>query len=391
MRNHMAKKGGLSKIACKKAKSLRPSPTDIRPASGVRQTNCHPVVAGGDAMGSMGREDGWLNGRPLGGLPRGRGMVYGELPWEVRGACVLPGRGVQAERSFPCFAAGRRYTDLKFLLYGPDRELGDGRERAPVLVFLHAASESGLDLQRLGIQGVPKLLVAQNNEETHLPEWSVLPGEACRESIRSLRSKFAVICPQCRGEGRWGMVAPGGWGAPHMVEAVLSLISGVLEANAGRVDPSRIYVTGAGMGGAGCWELAEAALRYEKCPVRFAAVVPICGWVHPGDLADVELRRRRVARAMREGRCAAWLWHAQNDRCVHVGESDAMFQALEDEGAVARYTRMEWADARDPNWRMAGRGMAQDQHGHAAWVDAYERHGAALWAWLLSHRAEPSL
>ena len=316
-------------------------------------------------------------------------MVYGELPWEVRGACVLPGRGVLAERSFPCFAAGSRHTDVKFLLYGPDRELGDGLERAPVLVFLHAASEAGLDLGRLRIQGVPKLLAAGGEGEAwgareHERGWSMLPGEAARESRRILRSSFAVVCPQCRGEGRWGMVAPGGWGAPHMVEAVLSLLAGVLEANQGRVDPSRIYLTGAGMGGAGCWELAEAALRFDKCPVRFAAVAPICGWVHPGDLADPELRRRRVARAMRLAGVAAWLWHAQNDRVVHVGEGDAMFQALEDEGAIARYTRLEWADARDPNWRMQGRGPAQDQHGHAAWVDAYERHGAALWKWLLS-------
>lgn len=128
------------------------------------------------------------------------------------------------------------------------------------------------------------------------------------------------------------------------------------------VDLSRIYLTGLSMGGNGVWYLA-----YHH-PDRFAALVVICGWV------SARQGRRGVgfpaigtyaAVAERLQHLPIWLFHSADDPVVAVAESQQMFTALQQVGAIVEYT--EFSDL-----------------GHRAWDQAYAN--ARLPVWLLKQR-----
>jgi predicted peptidase len=170
--------------------------------------------------------------------------------------------------------------DLHYLLYLP-ADYAKGRKRWPLMLYLHASEERGHDLNRVKTHGPPKFL----DGYTEFP--------------------FIVVSPQCPARQYWET----GW---------LGALLDEVGANY-RVDPWRVYVTGASMGGFAVWELALAF------PQRFAAIAPICGGGNPRHAA-------RIAHL------PVWAFHGANDDIIPPERSERMVRALEKQGGHPRLT-----------------------------------------------------
>lgn len=173
---------------------------------------------------------------------------------------------------------------VNFWLYLPPGY--PGRERWPLILFLHGAGERGDDLDRVKIHGPPKRI---ETEEISFP--------------------FVIVSPQCPAEG-W-------WSDDQQIERLDALLEEV--ADRYRIDPERLYVTGLSMGGYGTWALAA---RY---PHRFAAIAPICGGGDPG-------------MAERLAHLPVWVFHGARDPVVPLETSQEMVDALRQAGGQVTFT-----------------------------------------------------
>jgi pimeloyl-ACP methyl ester carboxylesterase len=173
-------------------------------------------------------------------------------------------------------------TQGHLLLYLPAGFRRDGSTRYPLLIFLHGSGEAGEDLERLKLQGLPKLLASR----TDFP--------------------FIVAAPQARNRiERFD---------PVMLDAMLDELLERLP-----VDPDRVYLTGLSMGG--MWTYGWASLR----PERFAAIAPVCGeW----DAAD----------ACRLSKIPVWAFHGAKDDVVPLAGDQALIEAIRACGGDARLT-----------------------------------------------------
>src|SRR5437773_9991553 len=162
-------------------------------------------------------------------------------------------------------------------------------QRWPVILFLHGAGERG--------------------EDGLLPTQVGL-GTAVRQN--AARFPAIIVFPQVPAESIWS-------GTPALVAiAALEQVSREFQ-----VDSDRVYLTGLSMGGNGVWYLAY---RY---PSRFAALLPICGFVTaffptarpftPVVPADSGPPFEALARQLR--RVPTWLVPGVVDRAVPVEAS----------------------------------------------------------------------
>ena len=117
----------------------------------------------------------------------------------------------------------------EYLLHKPK-----GKEKKPLIIFLHGSGEKGTDLEKVKTHGPFKYL--KNNDLDAF-----------------------VLAPQCPQDVYWES------------ESLYQLIQTVIKQN--NIDDSRIYLTGLSMGAWGAWNLAFAH------PDMFAALVPIAGFV----------------------------------------------------------------------------------------------------------------
>ena len=90
------------------------------------------------------------------------------------------------------------------------------------------------------------------------------------------------------------------------------------------VDPQRIYIIGASMGGYGTW---DALLRRAGL---FAAAIPVCG-------ALAEAQAKNIPHI------PIWIFHGTSDELVPVKHSQDAFTALTAAGGHPRYTEYERA------------------------------------------------
>lgn len=167
---------------------------------------------------------------------------------------------------------------LNYLLYLPPK-YETGKQKWPLVVFLHGAGETGNDLKMVKKHGPPKLA-----EKKDFP--------------------FILVSPQAPTRG---------W----MPEAVNGLIEEVMAHY--RVDPDRVYLTGLSMGGYGTWALASAY------PGKFAAAVPICGGGNPV-MAD-KLKNLPL-----------WVFHGAKDTTVQPVQSKTMVDAVKKAGGNVKLT-----------------------------------------------------
>jgi predicted esterase len=173
-----------------------------------------------------------------------------------------------------------RETD--YLLYLPDGYDQDTTKKWPLVIFLHGSGERGEDIQKVKVNGPPKLVA------------------------NGKKFPFILVSPQEKED-------ESGWETDHLYH----LIQYVKRAN--RVDPDRVYLTGLSMGGFGTWALAT------KHPEEFAAIIPICGG---GD----------SSKAWRLRYTPVWCFHGALDEVVPVSRDEQMVNAVKKYNSDARLT-----------------------------------------------------
>lgn len=236
-------------------------------------------------------------------------------------------------------ARGHEYPYQVYVPKAPSAEAaGVAGTGWPVILFLHGAGERGSD---------------------GLLQTAVGLGPAIRRNVD--RWPAIVVLPQAPLDSLWT-------GAP--AEAAMAALERTMQEFP--TDPDRVYLTGLSMGGNGTWYLAY------RHPDRFAAVVPVCGWVtargrFPEWSAVVPLEDagegepfETLARRLED--VPIWIFHGEVDRAVPVEESREAAAALREAGADVRYTELLGTD-------------------HNSWDAAYG--SPELAAWLFARRRGP--
>ena len=204
----------------------------------------------------------------------------------------------------------------------------DPKQKYPLVVFLHGASERGTDNEKQLIHGVPQFVKEENRK-----------NYPC-----------FLIAPQCPDDTKW---VDCDWGAMSHTQPkeptepsrlTLELIESLLKSEA--IDPKRVYLTGLSMGGYGTWDLLA------RRPDLFAAGVPVCGGA---DEATAEKIKG----------IPIWAFHGGKDGAVKPIRSSRMIAALEKVGAKPKYT--EYPSV-----------------GHDSWNPAYQ--DAEMFKWLFSQK-----
>ncbi|RPD41708.1 prolyl oligopeptidase family serine peptidase [Chitinophaga barathri] len=175
---------------------------------------------------------------------------------------------------------GKFTLEINYLLALPEGYAADTAKKWPLVLFLHGSGESGNDLNKVKVHGLPKLVEAGK------------------------KFPFIVVSPQSGGNG-WD---------PEQLFGMLRDIAGKY-----RVDQDRVYLTGLSMGGFGTWALAA------KHPGAFAAIAPICGGGQPD--AAWKLRYTPV-----------WCFHGAKDNVVPLSASENMITALKPLNPEVKFT-----------------------------------------------------
>jgi predicted peptidase len=216
------------------------------------------------------------------------------------------------------------HQDYRYQVYVPRAYRPE--DRWPVILFLHGAGERGED-------GLLQTVVGL--------------GDAIRRD--PARFPALVVFPQAPHDSLWA-------GLP--AEAAMSALDAVMAEFS--ADPDRVYLTGISMGGNGSWYLAY------RHPDRFAAVVPICGWVgaHPRFPAAAVVPEADgepfAALARRLAGVPVWIFHGDADPAVPVDQSRRAAAALEAAGADVTYTELPGV-------------------GHNSWDPAYRSEELSRW------------
>jgi predicted peptidase len=257
---------------------------------------------------------------------RGRELQIREVP-----ATVTLAEGIDVRPSIATGFLNRSVsidgTPHRYQVYVPPTYRAD--TAWPVIVFLHGSGESGTDGERQAKVGL---------------------GAALR--LHPDRYPAIVVFPQTPSDK-----------SGHAVTARIALAALDQTLQEFATDAGRVYLTGLSMGGSGAWYLA-----YEH-PERFAALVPICGWVAKvgGETASApapgESPHETLAKRLKQ--MPVWIYHGESDTVVPVEESRKAFAALKAEGADVRYTEFVGGN-------------------HNAWDVAYR--SEQLPAWLLKMR-----
>ncbi len=200
--------------------------------------------------------------------------------------CIFSGK-VQAQQT------AQKFTwQTDYLLSLPDGYQNDTAKKWPLLFFLHGSGESGTDIEKVKVNGPPKLVAAGK----HFP--------------------FIIVSPQAQDPNI-------GW-EPEGLYRLLKYIKQTY-----RVDDTRVYLTGLSMGGFGTWALAI------KHPEEFAAIIPICSG---GDSAE----------AWRLRHIPIWCFHGALDNVVPVSSDQQMITAAKRYNPSVKFT--VYPDANHNSW-----------------------------------------
>lgn len=165
----------------------------------------------------------------------------------------------------------------------------DGKQRYPLVIWLHGAGQSGNDNEAQSA-GSPKPWFTPENQAKH----------PC----------FALM-PQCPDQTI-------GWKA-GVADNLMALIADLVENLP--IDTSRIYITGSSMGGSGTWTIIA------KWPQVFAAAVPLCG--------GADLKTAETIKSV-----PIWVFHGDKDDQVPTDRSRTMVAALKAVKGNVQYTEL---------------------------------------------------
>jgi predicted peptidase len=175
---------------------------------------------------------------------------------------------------------------LNFLLYLPDQYGADADKKWPLLLFLHGSGERGDDLDALKVGGLVEYLKV----ESDFP--------------------FIVVSPQLAGKEV-------SWSEDDTVESLFTLIEEIQTLYA--VDPTRIYLAGFSLGGAGVWEIG---LRH---PHRFAALMPVSGYY---DSSSYGKSREVPDHLCDLKETPIWAFHSAEDPVIPLKAQQLLVDAL---------------------------------------------------------------
>jgi predicted peptidase len=205
-------------------------------------------------------------------------------------------------------------SEYRYVVYVP-REFTRSRTW-PVILALHGGGDYGSDGLKHTASGLANAI--RRNPE---------------------RFPAIVVFPQAKADGTPGWQVEGGDAALAALDKTVKEFNG---------DPDRVVLTGYSAGGNGTWSIAS---RY---PRRFAAIVPICGFVgkFKGKMSSIDYPSLAPADAgdvykFVAGRVSSlpiWIFHGDADQNVDVSESRQMAAALKAIGANAQYTELLGVD-----------------------------------------------
>jgi predicted peptidase len=224
-----------------------------------------------------------------------------------------PRPGTQVPQSYQ--SANDAAQKLDYLLYLPDG-YSNSKTQWPLVIFLHGSGERGHDLAQVKKHGPPKVV-----ETEGFP--------------------FILVSPQCPSDVRW------------REKPVFPALQGLLREIKQRysVDADRIYLTGLSMGAQGTWFWAS------EDPIRFAAILPVCGKCEPE-------WGKKVAHL------PTWVFHGAKDNVVPLSQSEAIIAEMEAAGGKPKLT--VYPDAQ-----------------HDSWTETYQN--LVMYDWLLNHTRDDHL
>ncbi len=212
--------------------------------------------------------------------------------------------------------------ESKYLIFFPKDYAAKGKEKFPLILFLHGAGERGTDVWKATTHG-PSLYIKNH------PEFP-----------------FILVTPLCPGGEVWAN------------EVLLELLDEVIAKN--NVDTNRIYLTGLSMGGYGAWSLG---LKY---PEKFAALAPICGG---SDIGAIILASHGYATPEKTAALKTlpvWAFHGAKDPVVPLAESEHVINALKSFG-INEIKLTVYPEAQ-----------------HNSWTETYNN--PELYEWFLKHK-----
>ncbi len=235
--------------------------------------------------------------------------------------------------------------EMPWNLYTPDQAMDNPEELFPLVVSLHGGYGREVAEGNILVDGAPFLLGASTglltpaNREKY-PSYIVMPH--CVQSANcnfysnewsSNGGPFFTVKPQ-----------PSDYGS-----ALIELIEHIIDTY--NVDPARIYVTGASMGGGGTWELAQ------RRPDLVAAAFPMAG--HTPALQYLD--------SLVDSKVPVWAFSSTTDNNNPAADTDSAVKYISDKGGCAWVTKFN--------------GIA---HGHLLWQRAFLEPG--LWDWVFAQR-----
>ncbi|PZR24907.1 MAG: phospholipase [Citrobacter freundii] len=214
----------------------------------------------------------------------------------------------------PQFFTNGKGDTLHYRQLVPD---ANPKRHYPLVIFLHGAGERGSD-------NISQL------------KWGVM-NFATEQNL--LKYPAVIIAPQCPANSGWtnfgsdrsATTAPMTAEPAKSMELLLALIKKIKAE--GRIDTSRIYITGLSMGGFGTFD------AIEREPGLFAAAVPVCGGGDPAKAASL-------------AKLPMWIFTGSEDPTVNPEYSLNMLQALWKAGARPGFTMLP-------------------EVGHFSWLGAY--------------------
>jgi len=236
-----------------------------------------------------------------------------------------PNQKPDVDKLFDKFTFTKQMASLPYRLLKPEGYDKDGKDRYPLVVFLHGTVGRGTDNTKQLRSGVE---------------------EFAKEAVRKKHPCFLAV-PQCPPDKMWVNLGlfdgrrnlPLAKSPTEPAAMVLDLIDALCKEY--RVDTDRIYLTGISMGGYGTWDLIS------RRPELFAAAIPVCGG---GDTAQAE----------KLVRLPIWIFHGEKDPLVPLERPRDMIAAIKKAGGKPEFTEHKGV-------------------GHDAWTATYQNDKVFDW------------
>lgn len=248
----------------------------------------------------------------------------------------------------PTFKGSR--IDLPYNLYKPDQAAINPEQKFPMVVSLHGGygrnekNEPNFNGNIL-VDGAPFLLGASTGlltpeNRAKYPAYIIMPYCELSKGCDFYSNEWAS-----NGGANFQVAAqPSKFGS-----ALIELIEYMIKTYS--VDPARIYVTGASMGGGGTWELAQ------RRPDLIAAAFPMAGHTPAQSFLD----------SFAKSKVPVWAFSSSTDNNNPSRDTDAAVSYIKSKGGCAWTTKFD-----------------NIEHGHLLWQRSFLEPG--LWDWVFAQK-----